>query len=111
MIAILSVCLCQVYITTLLRKREIPSSFRQDIKSKKLRWQEINIMLDSVSKSKTEGIWGGVQASTPFSAITRDDVGGIFERYMRPLSLPDAILPDNHLDVLFKCVGSVMNLT
>jgi hypothetical protein len=62
-------------------------------------------VLDRLGKSKTGA--SGV-ASNPFSVITWDDVGGIFEKYMEVLSLPDARIPDDDLDVLYNCVVSVV---
>ena len=72
---------------------------------RKLRWQQINSVLDRLSKSKTGA--SGV-ASTPFSVITWDDVGEIFEKYTELLFLPDARIPDDDLDVLYNCVVSVV---
>mmetsp|Transcript_11046 Transcript_11046/g.23672 ORF Transcript_11046/g.23672 Transcript_11046/m.23672 type:complete len:393 (-) Transcript_11046:423-1601(-) len=73
--------------------------------ARKLRWEKINNVLDSLSKSKI-GVSG--VASTPFSAISWNDVGQVFEPYMRLLSLPDEIIPARDLDVLYNCVISVV---
>jgi hypothetical protein len=101
----LCVVLPSIYYNPVTKRARAPQASGKASNQRQLRWQQINIVLDNLRKSKTGT--SGV-ASTPFSVITWDDVGGIFEKYMRPLSLPDAMLPDNDLDVLYNCLTSVV---
>jgi hypothetical protein len=72
--------------------------------ARKMRWNNINSALEKIGMSKA--VASGSD-STPFSAVTWNTVGDIFEPYTRPLALPEKTIRKEDMDVLFKCVTNV----
>ena len=66
------------------------------------RWDQLNVILGRISASKKSS-----SDTASFSAVTWDDVVGIFEQHTTPISLDVKPIQQQDLEVLCDCLWSV----
>ena len=100
----LYVVLPREYYNPVSKNTRAPQTSSTASNARQVRWNKINNVLDNIGKGRTSASGSD---STPFSTITWNTIGDIFEPYTLPVVLPEKTIPKEDLDVLYKCIISV----